>query len=138
MLGKRILNFVVSLAVGVAEVLGMKLKVELSEHRINLSLVEPEKLTKRAYDSNHYENGNVFIEGFANPVKVKLDDARDELELIASERYKHFMKMTLLKDLIRSTEGNGWTLEKMVQLLIALTIVNIGLVGFFLFLIVGA
>lgn len=137
MVGKRFLNFLLSLAVGLAEVLGMKLKVQLDEHRIRLSVIEPDKLTKRAYDGSHYENGNVFVKGYANPVKVLFDKAEKKAELISSERYKHFMKMSLLKDLIRSTAGDGWTLTTMVKLLLVLTMINTGIIGFFVFMVLG-
>lgn len=137
MLGKKLLNGLVGLVVGIARLLGLKLKVQLSEHKIKLSLVEPDKLENEAYDSTQYANGNIFLEGYANPIKARFDDAKENLELIASERYKHFMRMSLLKDLIRSTAGGGWTLKKILVVTLVISLVNTAMIGFFLVMLVG-
>lgn len=84
---------------------GNKLKITLDEHQIDIDVVNPLDVEDVAYDTNHYVNGNIFIDGYSNPVKHKFDEAEEEVELVSSMRYKPYMNNKLLEDLIKSTEG---------------------------------
>lgn len=137
LIGETQFNLLLSLVLSMADVLGMKVKVELDEHKIDLSLISARELKKRAYDDGHYVNGNVFYKNFANPVKAKLDEGKDKLELITSDRYKHFMRMSLLKDLIKSAEGEGMSMETLTLIAIVISGINTALLGFFIFMLFG-
>lgn len=131
------MNWIVGLAVGVASLLGYKLIVSVDEHRINVELTKPEELRERIYDTNHYVNGNIYVKGYANPIKPLLDKAESKVELVSSERYKNFMRMKILKELIKTAEGTGWTTEKLLKLILAIVIVLAGMFGIFVMLIFG-
>jgi hypothetical protein len=70
-------------------IVGYELVVELSEHSIEIDLERPNK-DKRAWDSSLYKTGNVFLSGYANPIKPvarsspKLEN-HDKAELIEGE-----------------------------------------------------
>lgn len=137
MFGKKILNWILGLAVGVASLLGYKLMVSVDEHRIDVELTKPEELRERIYDTSHYVNGNIYRKGYANPIKPLLDKAGKKVELVSSERYKEFMRMKILKELIKTAEGTGWTTQKLLKLILAIVIVLAGLFGVFVMLIFG-
>jgi hypothetical protein len=115
------------------ELLGYQLVVELSEHSIEIDLERPDK-NKRAWDSSLYKSGNVFLDGYANPIKPTVK-ANDELEnhdeatitegegelpegeredpdtsaaVIASSRFRTYMKQDLISQLL--TPNEQWKL----------------------------
>lgn len=45
-----------------------ELAVDVSDHSISVAMEQPDK-TQRAWDANLYRRGNLFVEGYANPVK---------------------------------------------------------------------
>lgn len=136
-LGIRVLNLLVGLVDGLTRLLGYRLMVVLDDHQIDVKVIAPDSSDEIAYDDNHYVNGNIFLKGYANPIKLKLDKAKKEVALISSERYKYFMRMNLVKDIIRSTEGGGWSLETMVKIMLILLLVNTGFIVFFVVLLIG-
>lgn len=124
---ETIANSLLGFAIGFGESMGLRRTVELSDHSIELSLEQVDK-DRRAWDTNLYKRGNVFVKGYANPIKPKVnrnaelenpdtidvtegndgqtEDAREddedntELELIASPRYQSFMRQDLISQLL--------------------------------------
>lgn len=121
---------------GTARALGLETKVELSDHSITVEYALPDVDT-RAWDSNLYVNGNVFVDGYANPIKPKVnyneelenpdtidveegetgtaDDTADSEEgdgphvsLISSARYRDYMRQDLVSQLL--TPNEQWKL----------------------------
>lgn len=137
MVGKKVLNWLLGLAVGVANLLGMKLMITIDEHRIDVELVKPDKLRERVWDSSHYVNGNIYVKGYGNPIKPLLDKAENKVELVSSERYKNFMRMKILKELIKTAEGTGWTTKKLLKLILAVVLILAGLFAVFVILMLG-
>lgn len=112
---------------------GLEMAVELSDHSIEAAMVNPER-DDMAWDDRMYKHGNVFVAGYANPVKVrvnvgeKLEDpdtveleesdaerfvhAEEELEeadeshteLISSGRYRDYMRQDLISQLLNPRE----------------------------------
>jgi len=108
-----------------------ELAVDVSDHSINVAMEQPDK-TQRAWDSNLYRRGNLFIEGYANPVKPSVqqhkelatpdeaeviegqpdddsppdddetgdDDDGPHVDLIASPRYRAYMRQDLISQLL--------------------------------------
>lgn len=107
-----------------------ELAVELSEHSIDVKMVHT-NTDARAWDSTLYKRGNVFVEGYANPIKPTVD-YRKELEdpdtvdvvegngesqevasdggeethvsLISSPRYRDYMRQDLISQLLNPRE----------------------------------
>lgn len=114
---------------------GYKMGVILKRHKIDLKAIKPDKHkdTDRYFDESHYIDTNVYVENYANPVKI--NDQGEELELIASDRYKKFFKMDILESIARLSEGalevKGW---KLIAILDAVTF---GVILMMLFLVIG-
>ena len=112
--------------------LGYELAVDVSDHSIEIQMVRPNK-DKRAWDHNLYTRGNLFCQGYANPIKPKvhynqtLDDPdtvdvvmgdggveldeeiaeKDDgphIELISSPRYRDYMRQDLISQLLTPQE----------------------------------
>lgn len=126
-------NWLLSLALGLGSALGLKQRVELSDHSINVSLTLP-STDRRAWDTNQYRNGNVFVDGYANPVKPRVNhreqledpdtidvedgepddgpagetetdtDASGHVSLISSSRYRDYMRQDLVSQLLTPKE----------------------------------
>ena len=71
-------QFVMGMAETFAKSLGCEPEVTLSEHSIDIDYTVPDK-DRKAWDSSMYKNGNVFVEGYANPIKPRVHD-NPELE----------------------------------------------------------
>jgi hypothetical protein len=110
-------------------IVGYELVVELSEHSIEIDLERPDK-NKRAWDSSLYKTGNVFLAGYANPIKpvaranpeleehdkAELLEGEGEVEgeetntedrhtaVIASSRFRTYMKQDLISQMLTPQE----------------------------------
>lgn len=62
----------------IGRTLGYELVVELSDHSISTSMERVDR-EKRAWDTDLYKYGNVFVAGYANPIKPKVNQ-NDGLE----------------------------------------------------------
>lgn len=133
MIRDSIANGFISAGRTLGQILGLQLAVEVSDHSIELSMEHVEKDT-RAWDTNLYKNGNLFIKGYANPVKLRLeqneglenpdtvdvedgdteadtaDDSEEDHEaaVIASSRYRDYMRQDLISQLL--TPESRWNL----------------------------
>lgn len=121
---------------------GRELMVQLSDHSIRTKMVSPNK-EDQAWDDNLYKHGNVFIEGYANPVKPTVeynadledpdtvaveespqaaadggeDQSPGHTEIISSPRYREFMRQDLISQLLNPRQQ--W--KKIVYAVIALS-----------------
>lgn len=101
---------------------GRELKVELSEHAIDVEMVRPNQ-EELAWDPSMYRRGNVFVAGYANPIKPEVDyhetlDEPDEVDvessevaeddadvrMISSPRYQEYMRQDLVESLLNPRE----------------------------------
>lgn len=137
------LNAALGVVGGTASALGLQLKVEASDHSLNVSYTQPDQDT-RAWDSNLYRNGNLFVKGYANPIKprvvhndqlenpdtidveegdaVDTSDGDDQhVSLISSSRYRDYMRQDLVSQLL--TPQEQWKL-------IAYGIIGVAIVQF--------
>lgn len=109
--------------------LGCELVVEASDHSLETTMELPNRNT-RAWDGSLYKHGQLFAQGYANPIKPAVnhnpsletpdtinvhegnpdeDDGEDDEEpgrvkLIASERYQQFMQQDLVSQLLNPRE----------------------------------
>lgn len=106
---------------------GLEMKVELSDHSIDVAMADPDR-EDLAWDGDLYKHGNVFIHGYANPVKptVNYNEALEDpdtvevegsdcegaqsvaedahVELISSPRYRDYMRQDLISQLLNPRE----------------------------------
>lgn len=109
---------------------GREIMVDLSEHSIHVQMADPDD-ENLAWDDSLYKYGNVFLEGYANPIKPTVErhdtldkpdraelDAGDEsgaqddsadaddghVKLISSARFGEFMRQQLIESLLNPRE----------------------------------
>lgn len=99
---------------------GAEMMVSVDDHKINAKMVHPSNQEDKAWDHNLYERGNVFVEGYANPIKpaveeredledpdtvdVRVSGDDDHIKLISSPRYHKFMQQDLIDSLLTPQE----------------------------------
>lgn len=105
---------------GFARLLGNEIDVVVTEHEIKLDVVDPDKTDElgRAWDDSHFTAGNIHLANIANPIKPEPPSDESEHDYIMSERYKSFMKQTLMEDIVNEgMEESGLTLLHVIVLL---------------------
>lgn len=120
----------ISIGLFIANLFGYERCIEVSDHSIEIGLEKPNKTT-RAWDSNLYKRGNLFLAGYANPIKPRADydtslenpdtiehvegepyddtDAETDtdgahVQLISSSRYREYMRQDLISQLLTPQE----------------------------------
>lgn len=129
--------------------LGCELVIDASQHSLKTSMEQPDKTT-RAWDSDLYKRGQLYYEGYANPIKPRVrqnseletpdevdvvegegegEDSEPEsqsdgphVELISSARYRKYMRQDLISQLL--TPKERWRL-------IAYAVLGIGILVMF-------
>lgn len=117
-------NWLLSAGRRLARADGRELAVDLSNHSIDIQMTKPDR-EEQAWDPDLYSRGNVFLEGYANPIKpvarhnkeleepdavdVEESDEGDtgddvHTEVISSERYAMYMKQDLISQLLNPQE----------------------------------
>lgn len=121
-----------------SEAIGNEIAVVITPHKIKLKFIDPDS-TDYAWDESLFTSGNLFLEGFANPVKPKIPDNEDKaeseynLELIESKRYKKLMDNKLMDDVISEGLGDKFpTLAHVLVLSAAMHLVTIVTVAYLL------
>lgn len=112
----------------IANQMGCELIIEASDHSLETTFEHADK-NSRAWDPNLYRRGQLYIKGYANPVKPAVDynqdledpdtaviregdvelDEDDEqegahTELISSPRYREYMRQDLISQLLNPRE----------------------------------
>lgn len=108
---------------------GLKLRVRVTNHKILTDYVHPD-MTKRGWDFNTYYNGNIYLKGKANP--VKLNGGNTNRKLIPSQKYRSYMQNKLVSEIMKSHQESN--IEK---LLTAIIFVTLGVLGGVMFLIMN-
>lgn len=76
MIRELIANSFIAAGRSFGKLTGLQLQVELSDHSINASMESPDK-DQRAWDDSLYKSGNVFVDGYANPIKPRVRANQD-------------------------------------------------------------
>jgi hypothetical protein len=78
--------------------------------------VSPYDRESRAFDWEQNPGQNVFVEGYANPVQIELEEDDEDNpvgKLIPSERYTEFMQQKIISDAV---SGGGLDSQRMFHL----------------------
>lgn len=127
--------------------LGCELAVDVSDHSIEAKMVPPTATDKRAWDDHQFVRGNLFVEGYANPVKPVVnhnqglddpdtvdveasEDAQDgsHVSVISSPRYRLYMIQDLVSQLLNPSERLTmiqWILVGIAGMMLMTLVVNI-------------
>lgn len=130
MIRESIANSLIAAGLAVGTATGLQQVVELSDHSISISVEQPDE-SNRAWDDSLYKNGNVFIDGYSNPVKPQVkqhtglqnpdtaeieegepdggsdvDESDTHAQLITSSRYRDYMRQDLISQLL--TPESRW------------------------------
>jgi hypothetical protein len=108
---------------GIARTFGYELKIVLTDHKILLKFDNPDR-EGSCWDKSHWTYGNIFIEGYANPVKPSITED-DKTEMITSDRYKTFMEQSLIDDMLQASKSKGLTLLQAVIAIVSLQVATI-------------
>lgn len=120
-------NWLIRRGRGLGRSAGYELAVELSDHSIKTTMVDPSD-DDLAWDDGLYKHGGVFHEDYANPLKIRVNERKnledpDEVELeegdeeadgdvhtevISSKRYAGYMRQHLIEQLL--TPRSQWKL----------------------------
>ena len=111
----------------------LKLKVLLSNHKIDTDYTIPDE-GELAWDMDTYYNGNLFLKGKSNPLRLTKDDT--QVKIMSSDRYRSLMNNKLVDDMVNaSTEKDiSWDILHIalsattVVLLIYVIMMNLGMV----------
>lgn len=76
MIRETIANSLIAAGRLVGKMSGLELAVELSDHSIEAKMEQPDT-DKRAWDPTLYKSGNLFISGYANPIKPQVTSNQD-------------------------------------------------------------
>lgn len=130
MIRETIANALLAAGRGLGRMVGLQLAVEVSDHSISISMEAPDR-DERAWDSDLYKSGNLFVSNYANPVKPRVthnpdldtpnevetvegDDGEgenedgDHVQLISSGRYREYMRQDLISQLL--TPESRWNI----------------------------
>lgn len=132
----KLFEFGIGITRSLGELLGNEIDIVVSDHEIKIEMVNPDEIDSagRAWDDSHFIDGNIHLEGIANPIKPTLDEDSEEQEVITSERYKTYMKNKLMKDIVaETTDSSGLTL---FHVLVILTTVQFSLTGAILYFLI--
>jgi len=107
----------------VGNMLGCELAVDVSDHSIETKMVPPSATDERAWDDQLYVKGNLFVDGYANPVKLRVDrneglenpdevaveesgrdDDNTHTKVMSSARYRAYMVQQLISELLNPSE----------------------------------
>ena len=72
MIRETIANWFISTGRSFGRATGLELAVEVSDHSIKCDMEKPDEST-RAWDPDMYKDGNLFVSGYANPIKPRVD-----------------------------------------------------------------
>lgn len=71
MIREFIANSLIAAGIALGSATGLQKVVELSDHSIQIEMEQPDE-SNRAWDQSMFKNGNVFINGYSNPVKPRV------------------------------------------------------------------
>lgn len=72
MIRETIANSLIAAGRTLGKMSGLELKVELNDHSINVDMVQPDQ-DRWAWDPDLYKSGNVYVSGYANPIKPRVE-----------------------------------------------------------------
>lgn len=112
---------------------GYERKIIIGPHKLYVRYKPKGHTGKYSGKSNYYVNGELYLKDHANPVHVDYQDAieGDELDLIASPKYRNAIRQKIITDALNTPE-NGYDFQE--KLLMAL--VGIAAIGFLVIVIV--
>ncbi len=106
--------------------------VVIDEHDFTIEYRDTNGTEDYDFDSSHYESGNLYFKGYANPVRIpKPEDEhsvkQEDIDLIPSKKYRTVMDMTLLEQAL-DTGGAGFSMvEKLLMVNIGVLVMGIGI-----------
>lgn len=65
-------NMMLATAEAMGSAMGLKRKVEISDHSVTVEMTNPDQ-DSRAWDLDMFKRTNVFVRGYANPIKPVVD-----------------------------------------------------------------
>ena len=120
----RIADWMLDKSRQVANEADKEIAIEVGQHDIQLEFVEPESNNERHWD-DLFERGNIYVRGFANPIKPDPEDADN---MISTKRWKHFLDQDAYSDAFDTETDDGP--DFMAMMLIGIMALQVGIFGY--------
>lgn len=112
---------------GIARIFGYEISIVLTEHKIETKFDHP-KREGNLWDSDHWLHGNIFLEGYANPIKPTKDDLDEDAKVITSDRYESWMEQSVIEDMLKVGRESDMTIRKLMFIIAGLNVLLVGIV----------
>lgn len=110
-------NVVYNIAESISRARGKEPAINVGTNSISIEFVNPENTESRAWDNDLYAFGNIFLEGYANALKISQDKIEEsETKLMPSKKYRNFMKNKVIQDAFYADARQN---KKLILLLMA-------------------
>lgn len=116
--------------------MGCEVAVDAGGQELDVKMVHPSHDGERAWDDSMYVHGNLFVDGYANPVKLQVtvnpsldepdtvdvevsengSESPQNVSVISSARYRLFMMQDLVSELLNPKER----LDKILYAILAI------------------
>lgn len=103
---------------------GYERKIVISNHKIHVLYKKKGHTGKYSGKSGFYANGEIYLKGYANPIKISPaeEKANDEIKLVASDKYQNAVRNKIVSQAL-NTPSNEYTLaEKLLMALVGLVV----------------
>lgn len=107
--------------------MGYEKKIVIGEHKIH-TLYKPKGHTgKYSGKSGFYGNGEIYLKGNANPIKISPSEAEDkhDIKLVASDKYRNAVKNKIISQALNTPTDEYDLAEKLLMALVGLVALGI-------------
>lgn len=109
--------------------LGYERKIIIGEHKIHVLYKKKGHTGKYSGNSNFYANGEIYLKGYANPIKISPveENTNSEVDLVASPKYRNAVRNKIVTQALNTPTNEYSLAEKLLMALVAL--VGMGIAG---------
>lgn len=118
-----IANFFLGIAKGLANMVGSEQRVVVNDNKIKIDFVRPKDRENYVWE-DLYTNGAIYIEGYAQPVKVVKEDA-EEAGIKTTNYLKNFMQQDVISDALNPNKDE-WDMQ---TIMMAVGVVMLGVIA---------
>lgn len=100
---------------------GYERKIVIGEHKLHVVYKKKGHTGKYSGKSNYYANGELYLKGYANPIKIKPSEAEDkEIDLVSSQEYRNAVKNRIVQQALNTPDDSYDLAEKLLMGLLGL------------------
>lgn len=113
---------------------GYERKIVISEHKIFVRYKPKGHTGKYSGKSDFYSNGEIYLKGHANPIKISPHEVSEngEVDLVSSQKYKNAVSNQIIEQALNTPSDEYTLAEKLLMALVGLVAMAIA-AGVFVF-----